>query len=281
MGKTAILSDSTCDLSPELIDRYGITINPLYAVLDGKQYRDGLEIDPDGIYGFVAKNGRLPKTAASSVGDHEEFFRPFLERGDEIVYFTISSQMSVNYNNAVTAADGNPKIHIIDSENLSTGVGLQVLRAAELAAEGKTADEICDEITEMRPRVDTSFIIDTVDYLYKGGRCSAIAALGANMLKLHPCIEVKNGAMGVGKKYRGKMRDVLQTYARARLSDIDSVDKHRVFITHSGCPQENIDAVYDVVSSVADFDEIAVTRAGCTVSCHCGPGTLGVLFVRK
>lgn len=281
MPKVAVLSDSTCDLSKDLLEKYSIGINPLYTVLDDKQYRDMLEITPDEIYAYVAKNGRLPKTAASSIGDHIDFFRPYVEQGMEIVYFTISGQMSVNFNNARIAAEEFENVYVIDSENLSTGIGLQVLRAAELAAQGKSAKEIYEEILAMRARVDASFIVETVDYLYKGGRCSAVAALGANLLKLRPCIEVKAGAMGVGKKYRGKMTDVLQQYAKARLADIDNIEPDRIFITHSGCDEKTIQAVYDVVAQTGHFKEILITRAGCTISVHCGPGTLGVLFVHK
>ena len=281
MPKVAVLSDSTCDLSKELLKKYSIGINPLYTVLDDKQYRDMKEITPDEVYAYVAKNGKLPKTAAASIGDHIDFFRPYAEQGMEIVYFTISGQMSVNFNNARIAAEEFENVYVIDSENLSTGIGLQVLRAAELAAQGKSAKEIYEEILAMRARVDTSFIVETVDYLYKGGRCSAVAALGANLLKLRPCIEVKSGAMGLGKKYRGKMTDVLQQYAKARLADIDNIEPDRIFITHSGCDEKTIQAVYDVVAQTGHFKEILITRAGCTVSVHCGPGTLGVLFVHK
>lgn len=281
MPKVAVLSDSTCDLSKDLLEKYSIGINPLYTVLDDKQYRDMKEITPDEVYAYVAKNGKLPKTAAASIGDHIDFFRPYAEQGMEIVYFTISGQMSVNFNNARIAAEEFENVYVIDSENLSTGIGLQVLRAAELAAQGKSAKEIYEEILAMRARVDTSFIVETVDYLYKGGRCSAVAALGANLLKLRPCIEVKSGAMGLGKKYRGKMTDVLQQYAKARLADIDNIEPDRMFITHSGCDEKTIQAVYDVVAQTGHFKEILITRAGCTVSVHCGPGTLGVLFVHK
>lgn len=280
MGKVAILSDSTCDLSPELVEKYGVTVVPLYVVLDGKPYKDGLEITPDRVYGYVAEKGVLPKTSAISVSDHEELFRPFAEAGREVVYFTISQSMSATYANAVMAAKEFPGVRVIDSANLSTGIGLQVLRAAELARAGKSANEICEYIEEMKRRVDTSFVIDTVDYLYKGGRCSGLAALGANMLKLHPLIEVKDGAMEPGRKFRGRMDKVLPEYVEWRLSS-GEFETDRIFITHSGCPEESIAAVKSVVEKAGNFKEILVTRAGCTVSVHCGYGTLGVLFVRK
>ena len=281
MRKVAILSDSTCDLSKELIEKYSIGILPLYTVLDDKQFKDTFEITPDEVYDYVAKSGKLPRTAAASIGDHIDFFRTYAEQGLEIVYFTISSSMSANNNNARLAAEEFENIYIVDSENLSTGIGLQVLKAAELADEGKSAKEIYDCICDMRSRVDASFVVDTLDYLHKGGRCSSVAALGANLLKLHPCIEVKDGKMDVGKKYRGKMIDIMTDYVKARLADIDNVDLDRIFITHSGCDEKVIKAVYDVVSNIAPFKEILITRAGCTISVHCGAGTLGVLFVHK
>lgn len=281
MRKVAILSDSTCDLSAELIKKYSIGILPLYTVLDDKQYRDILEITPDEIYDYVAKNGKLPHTAAASIGDHIDFFRPYAEQGLEIIYFTISATMSANNNNARLAAEDFENVYIVDSQNLSTGIGLQVLRAAELADEGKSAKEIYDAICDMQSRVDASFVVDTLEHLHKGGRCSAVAAMGANLLKLHPCIEVKEGKMGVGKKYRGRMFDVIQEYAKARLANIDDIELDRIFITHSGCDEKTIQAVYDIVKAAAPFKEILITRAGCTVSVHCGPGTLGVLFVHK
>ncbi len=281
MRKVAILSDSTCDLSKELVEKHSIGILPLYTVLDDKQYKDTFEITPDEVYDYVAKSGKLPHTAAASIGDHIDFFRTYAEQGLEIVYFTISSSMSANNNNARLAAEEFENIYIVDSENLSTGIGLQVLKAAELADEGKSAKEIFDYVCEMRSRVDSSFVVDTLDYLHKGGRCSSVAALGANLLKLHPCIEVKEGKMDVGKKYRGRMIDIMTDYVKARLADIDNVDLDRIFITHSGCDEKVIKAVYDVVSSIAPFKEILITRAGCTISVHCGAGTLGVLFVHK
>lgn len=281
MRKVAILSDSTCDLSAELIEKYSVGILPLYTVLDDKQYKDSVEIKPDDVYDYVSKTGKLPRTAAASIGDHIDFFSQYAKQGLEIVYFTISSQMSANNNNARLAAEEFENIYIIDSENLSTGVGLQILRAAELADEGKNAKEIYDYICDMRSRVDASFIVDTLDYLHKGGRCSSVAALGANLLKLHPCIEVKDGKMDVGKKYRGRMIDIMTDYVKARLADIDNVDLDRIFITHSGCDEKIIKAVYDTVANSAPFKEILITRAGCTISVHCGAGTLGVLFVHK
>lgn len=282
MSNIAILSDSTCDLSQELLQKYSVTINPLYVNLGDRQYRDSVDITPQDIYDYVSRTGALPKTAAPSIGDHIEFLRPFVEAGKEIIYFTISSTMSANNNNARLAAEEfDAEIYVVDSENLSVGIGLQIIKAAELANEGRSAKEIYEYILEMRSRVDASFVLDRLDYLHKGGRCSGVAALGANLLKLHPCIEVKNGKMEVGKKYRGKTAEILKAYAADRLKDIDDIDLDRIFITDSGCSKEIIDGVYDVVSKAAHFKEILFTQAGCTITGHCGDNCLGVLFVHK
>lgn len=283
MSKNIIITaDSTADLSPELYAQYGVRVAPLYATLDDTSYRDGVDIGPDDIYAFYAQNKRLPKTAAASMPDYEDFFKEILEKEDaEIIHFNISSSMSVSHNNARMAAEELEGVYVIDSQNLSTGTGLLVLKACDLAKQGLSAPEIVEQIEGLRPFVDASFVVDTLEFLHKGGRCTALAALGANLLKLKPCIEVKGGVMGVGKKYRGRMIDVLQEYAAARLSDITDVQFDRVFITHSGCDQKIIDAVAEKVKSLAPFKEVLVTRAGCTISTHCGPGTLGVLFVRK
>ena len=279
--KVIITSDSTCDLSKELLENYGIVINPLTIILGAQDYRDGVDVTPDDIYDFVAKTGQLPKTAAANITEYEDFFRPYVEQGYQIVHFTISSQMSGSFHNSELAAATFPEVYAVDSQNLSTGIGLLVLRAAELAREGLSAKEIYEQICALRDKVDVSFVVDTLEYLYKGGRCSSVAKLGANLLQLKPCIEVKKGAMGVGKKYRGKIADVVPAYIAQRLHDPDDIDTHRVFVTHSGCPKEMEDKAVAKVKELMHFDEILVTRAGCSVSTHCGPNTLGVLFIRK
>lgn len=281
-NKIIITSDSTADLSPELYEKFGVKVLPLYSILDDNQYRDGVDITPDEIYAFVEKNKRLPKTAAASMPDYTDFFTAV--RGDsdaDIIHFNISSSLSVTHNNARMAAEEVGGVYVIDSQNLSTGTGLLVLKACDLVQQGLSTAEIVDTINDLRSYVDASFVVDTLEFLHKGGRCTALAALGANLLKLKPCIEVKAGAMGVGKKYRGRMADVLQEYAATRLDDLNDIQLDRVFVTHSGCDQSVIDAVVAKVNSLAPFKEVLVTRAGCTVSTHCGPGTLGVLFIRK
>lgn len=279
--KVMISCDSTCDLSPELRERFSIQLNPLYIVMDDRTLHDGVDVVPQDVFDFYRATGRLAKTTASNMQDFMDFFRPMVEAGYAVVHFDISASMSATYNNARLAAAEFPDVYVIDSKNLSTGAGLQVLYAADLADQGMDARSIASEIAVMREKVDASFIVDTLEYLHKGGRCSSVAALGANLLKLKPCIEVKNGSMGVGKKYRGKLEDVLLEYTANRLADLDDIDLNRVFVTHTVSDPGIVQKVVEKIRSIASFKEIFVTDAGCSVSVHCGPNTLGVLFVRK
>ena len=279
--KIIITSDSTTDLSPELIERYGIKTLSMGITLGDKMYRDGVDITPEDIYEHQRKYDELPKTTATNVEECSEFFKPFVDEGYSIVHFTISSEMSSTYNNACIAADDFENVYIVDTRNLSTGGGLLMLAACDMVKEGKSAEYIAKECRTLASRVDASFVIDSLEYLYKGGRCSAVSVLGANLLKLKPCIEVKNGVMGVGKKYRGKYSEVLKQYANDRLQNVDDLVDTRVFVTHAGCQPEVVDSIVDLVKSKGIFKEVFVTRAGCTVSSHCGANTLGVLFIRK
>lgn len=277
----AITSDSTTDLGKELIEKYNIAILPLGVTLGDKNYLDGLDITPDDIYAHHAKTGELPKTSAANLGDCLDFFQKFVDDGKAVIHFTISSEMSSTYNNARMAAENFENVYVVDSKNLSTGGGLLVLAAAEMAEKGMPAQEIYDEIQKLVPCVDASFVIDNLEYLHKGGRCSAVAVFGANLLKLKPCIEVKNGSMGVGKKYRGKFSDVVITYTDERIGDASDIVLDHVFVTHAGCDMDIVNSVVDEVKKLANFKEVHITRAGCTVSAHCGADTLGVLFIRK
>lgn len=279
--KVVITCDSTCDLSEELVSKYKIQVNPLYIVMNDRPMKDGIEVTPQDIYDYADATGQLAGTAAPSVGDYADFFNPILAEDCAIVHFTISASMSAAYNNARLAASQFENVYIIDSKNLSTGSGLLVLKACEMAAAGIQAPDIAAGVNRLAEHVDASFVLDTLKYMHKGGRCSAVAALGANLLKLKPCIEVKNGSMGVGKKYRGKLGDVFCSYVEDRLADKSDLDTSRIFITHSGCDDATVERVLQKVKAMADFDEIIITRAGCTISVHCGPATLGVLFIRK
>lgn len=276
-----IISDSTCDLSPELIQRYDIDILPLHIILGEKDYTDGQGITPDEIYRWSDEHRTTPKTAAITIEDALATLRPYADEGREVVCFAISSSMSSTYNvMCVAAAQTNPDlIHVIDSKNLSSGVGLQVIAAAEMARQGASAAEIVEKIQADRDLVRASFVVDTLTYLHRGGRCSSVAALMGGALKLHPRIGVAEGKMSAGKKYRGRMDRVIRDYVSDMEADLMQARKNHVFITHSGCDPETIAAVRDMLEHLHHFDEIHVTRAGGVISSHCGPGTLGVLFI--
>ncbi len=277
-----ILSDSTCDLSKELVQRYNIGIIPLYVRLGDEEYLDGVNITPEQIYKWSDEHGETPKTAAASIEDISKFLDP--AGSDEYIVFTISSSMSVNFNNVRLAAQElgmSDRVHVIDSANLSTGVGLLVVYAAELAKEGKAAKEIVEEIENTRDKVRASFVIDTLVYLHRGGRCSGLAAFFGTTLKIHPRIAVTDGAMHPEKKYRGSSRRYVLDYVKDMEADLENARPERVFITHSGCDREVVEAVREYLSGLGVFKEILETRAGSVVSSHCGPGTLGVLFISK
>ena len=279
--KIVISSDSTCDLSKELIERYQIRIIPMGVSLGDKLYRDGFNITPDDIYAHHAKTGQLPKTSAINMAESAEYFAELTKDGSAVIHFTISASLSATYNNARVAAEDFEDVYVVDSKNLSTGNGLLVIAAAEMAKQGLDAKEIAERAGTLADCVDASFVVDNLEYLAKGGRCSAVAAFGANLLQLKPCINVRFGAMGVGKKYRGKFEKVLPGYVAERLADKDDIDLDRVFVTHAGCDPKIVDAVVAAVKNTLPFKEVLVTRAGCTISSHCGANTLGVLFVRK
>lgn len=276
-----VTSDSTCDLSPELIEQYQIVISPLYVVLDGKSYKDTIEITPDKVYEYVERTKKVGSTAALNVSDYLSFFRENLQGYDAIIHFTISSEMSSCYQNACIAAEEFQNVYVIDSRNLSTGIGHLVLDAAEMAAEGKDPKEIVDILNERKKKLDVSFVIDTLKYLALGGRCSSVVALGANLLNLKPTIIVKDGKMVVGKKYRMSLDRALLRYVIDQLGDLDTVDTRRIFVTDSGISDERWQSVEKLLKETLPFEKIYHTRAGCTVSNHCGPNTLGILFYRK
>ena len=277
-----VSADSTCDLSPQLLEQYGITTLPLYVIYDGVEYKDGVDLTPDQLYEKVRQGGKLGSTAAINVDDYLAFFSRMRESCDTLIHFTISSEMSSCCQNARIAAQEVGGVYVIDSRNLSTGIGLQILRACELAQKGMAAEVIVSAITAMADKVDATFVPDNLEYLKMGGRCSAVTALSASLLRIHPCIQVRDGKMGVGKKYTGGHEAVLMKYIKDRLSKLEEVDLSRVFITHSGMSDPAlVDKVKDAVLAIAPFEDVQVTRAGCTVSMHCGPNTLGVLFCKK
>ena len=279
-----IISDSTSDLSKELIDKYDIDIIPLHILLGDKEYRDGVDITPQDIYKWADENKTTPKTSAVSIEDTVNVFKKYIDNGDEIITFAISEDMSTTANVMRLAAEelsATDKIHVIDSANLSTGIGHLVVEAAVLAKEGKSAEDIIDYIEELKGKVRASFVVDTLVYLYRGGRCSGLAAMAGSVLKLHPKIEVTDGKMHPGKKYRGKINSVVMSYVKDMEEELLKAKKDRVFITHSGCDSALVEEVRHYLSQLNVFDNIYETRAGGVISSHCGPGTLGVLYVEK
>ena len=276
-----ILSDSTCDLSSELLAQNDITLVPLTVIKGDEQFKDGVTITPADIFAHVAAGGALCSTAANSIGEYADQFAQYADQYDGIIQITIGSGFSACYQNACLAAEDFPNVRVIDSQNLSTGQGLVVLKACELAKTATDLDALAQELRSFTGKVEASFLVDKLDYLVKGGRCSSAAALGANLLNLKPCIEVKDGKMVVVKKYRGKYDKCLAGYVKDRLADRDDLDLGTLFVTQTVVSDACYDAVMAAVKEHGNFENTYETVAGCTVSCHCGPGTLGVLFVRK
>ena len=276
-----IISDSTCDLSSELIRQHDIAITPLIVMKGDEEFRDGTTITPAEIFAHVAAGGNLCSTAALSLGIYQEEFAKYAGKYDGVIHISLGSGFSSSYQNACLAAEEFDNVRVIDSQNLSTGQGLVVLKACELAKTATNLDEIKSSLDAFTEKVEASFLVDKLDYLVKGGRCSSAAALGANLLNLKPCIEVKNGKMAVVKKYRGNYAKCLTNYVKDRLADREDLDNGILFVTKTVVTDECYAAVIDAVNTCGKFDAVYETNAGCTVSCHCGPGTLGVLFVRK
>ena len=279
--KIKILSDSTCDLSAELLDKYDITLVPLTIIKAGEAFSDGVTITPAEIFAHVAAGGDLCSTTAMNMGEYMEYFEKFASEYDGVLHINIGSGFSSSYQNACLAAEEFDNVRVVDSMNLSTGQGLVVLKACELAQICKSIDELHDQVQAFTSRVEASFLLDQLQYMVKGGRCSSAAALGANLLNLKPCIEVKEGKMSVVKKYRGNYAKCLAAYVKDRLSGRDDLDRDTLFVTNTPVSDACMESVKEAVDAYADFENIYWTQAGCTVSCHCGPGTLGVLFVRK
>ena len=279
-----IISDSTSDLGEELLKKYDISILPLHVTMGENEYRDGVDITPDELYAWADANKTTPKTSAASIVEAIHIFQEYGGDNNEIICFSISESMSTTANvmrMAACEADMEERVHVINSENLSTGVGLLVIEAAIMAKQGKSAQEIVEAIEALKPMVRASFVVDTLTYLHRGGRCSSVAALAGGALKLHPRIAVEGGKMDAGKKYRGKMNSVILSYVKDMEEELKNAKKDRVFITHSGCDEAIISVVREYLEGLGRFEEILVTRAGSVISSHCGPGTLGVLFIAQ
>lgn len=275
-----ILTDSCSDLSRELIQRFDIAVIPLSVFIAGKTYLDGVDITIEELFDLVNHTGQLPKTSAPSVANFVDFFSQFEE---EMIYISIGAKLSATYQSAMLAAESltDRKIFIIDSANLSTGIGLLVCKAAELRDRGLSADEIVRQVMETVGKVRTSFVVDTLDYLYMGGRCSALQNIVGSLLKIRPVIEVRqDGTLGVKEKLRGTRKRALEALLEDFKNNLPGIDLHRVFITHSGCES---DAIYlrDRLNQLAAIEEICITRAGATIASHCGPNTIGILYLTQ
>ena len=276
-----VTADSTCDLSPALLQEYDITLAPLTIVKGDQDFLDGVTITPADIFAHVAAGGSLCSTAAVSIGEYTSLFRRFSGAYDAVIHVTISAEFSACYQNACLAAQEFPNVRVIDSRNLSTGHGHVVLEACRRAKTAASLDQLCQELQELTGRVESSFLLSRLDYMVKGGRCSSVAALGANLLGLKPCIEVRDGKMQVVKKYRGPYAKCLANYVKDRLDGRPELRRDRLFITYTPVEPDCLAAVREAVDRYGHFREVFETSAGCTVSCHCGPGTLGVLFIRQ
>lgn len=276
--KIAITCDSVCDLSQELIKQNNISILPISIILGDETFSDGVNINSQKIFDYVAKNKQLPKTSAINEFQYAEFFKEHLDGVDALIHFTISSDMSSCFNNAKKAASTLKNVYVIDSRNLSTGVGLQVLYACKLRDKGEKPENIVKKVEARKQFVQASFVVERLDYLYKGGRCSALQLLGANLLKIRPSIIVKNGKMDVHKKYRGKMKDVVKDYIKDTLNEFNTYDKSICFITYSSATEDMVEAAKSTLKEFANFENVYITTAGATVTSHCGENTLGILY---
>ncbi len=276
-----IISDSTCDLSPAQLQEHDIALARLTVIKGGEPFVDGKTITPADIFAHVANGGDLCSTTANNMSDYQAIFEEFAPKYDGVILITIGSGFSSCYQNACLAAEDYPNVRVIDSMNLSTGQGHVVLEACRLAKTCQSLDEIAEKLNAFTPRVEASFLLDQLKYMVKGGRCSSAAALGANLLNLKPCIEVRDGKMSVVKKYRGNYAKCLANYVKDRLADREDIIREELFITYTPVTDECLSAVKAAVEEHGHFNTVYETTAGCTVSCHCGPATLGVLFIRK
>lgn len=282
---SVILSaDRTCDLPEAVIAEYGIHTRPYHIFVDGAEYLDGIDITPEEIYRVYYEKKLLPKTSAVNVGEYLEYFTPFVESGHEVVHFNLGSKLSSSYQNALLAAEELGNVYVIDGRNLSSGVGLQVMDAGEMLRTGKSAAEVQAYFDAYHQRYHGSFVVDQLEFLRAGGRCSALAAFSAGLLNIHPGIEVNNtcGGMTVGKKYRGSFEKVMAKYIKDKLLQYDDICTDKIFITDSGGLDDDFrDAMERVILETIPFEKVYRSTASCTIASHCGPKTMGILFATK
>ncbi len=282
--KIVLCADSTCDLGEALLKQYNVQIIPYHISLEDKDYLDSVTITTGELYQAYYDRKVLPKTAAINIGDFQDFWKPFLDEGCEVIHINLGSAISSTYRNAILAAEEVEGVYPVDSQNLSTGMGHVVIEAAKLIEKGLEAKEIAEKLKEITTRVHSSFILDTLEFMHAGGRCSTIAALGANLLKLKPCIVVDNlngSKMGVGKKYRGELGGALVSYTKDQLNKYSDIITDKIFITHTDIDPKYVDLVRKTIEETMHFDNIYETSASCTIGSHCGPATLGILFMTE
>jgi len=277
--KIKIVADSTCDLNAELLERYRIEVIPLNVNLGDQSYFDGVDIHTPDLFEYYKRTGKLPTTSAPTPSYYEDFYKKWTDEGYEVVHFSISAELTVTPNIARMAAEKFANVYPVDSRNVSCGMGILAIKAAELRDEGLSAEEIAKKVEGMTDKVRTTCVISTLLYMYKGGRCTGIQALGANLLNLKPCIDVKDGKMGVSKKYRGNLETVLCHMAEDKLKDAEQVDLSRVILISYDVDSTMIDAVKAKILEYQNFKEILTNTCGCSVSVHCGPGTLGIIYM--
>lgn len=279
-----ITADSTCDLPQELIDKYDIKIIPLSILLGEKVYHDGVDIKPSDIYDFVEKTGELPKTAAVTPSEYHEVFKRFADDGKKIVHIGFSSALSSSYQNACVAAEEFERVYCVDSKNLCTAMGLLVLKACDYREKGMDAKRIADKVNRLVPKVSTTFVLDGLEYLHKGGRCSSVAKFGANVLGIKPSIAVdtQTGRLDMARKYRGKTELVYKQYITDRINEIKRIQPDRVVIANSGgVPADTIAFAKGMLEGRDKFEQVILADAGCTISSHCGPKTLAIFYIKK
>ena len=280
--RVKITADSTCDLPPEIVEKYNIGLTPLYIIMDDKQYKDRIEITVNDIFDYVNSGKGITRSNAINISEYQEYFTDWLKECDAIVHINLCGQLSACNQSAVIAAEDFDNVYVVDSQNLSTGSGHVVLDAAIMAEKGMAPEEIVAELEKLIPKVDASFVIGTLKFLHLGGRCSGLAKLGANLLKLNPCIEIVDGKMEVGKKYRGAFNKIILQYVEDRLTGDYEIDPKRIFVTYPPTMSEELIAtIVEKIKSIKEFDEILCSEAGCVISNHCGPVCVGILYYRK
>lgn len=283
MNKIILSADSICDLNQELTETLKVNTTPYTIIIDKEMYKDNVDITPSDIYKFYSENKILPKTTSINIGEYYNYFKPWIDDGYEVIHITLGSVLTSSYNNCTIASNELEGVYTIDSQNLSVGTGLLVVKAAELIKEGLTASEIVKELEKHRDKIHMSFILNTLEFLHAGGRCSRISSLGANVLRIKPVINVDNvsGAMSLGSKYRGSLDKSIVRYIKDKLSSYDNINTDRIFIVHSGIDDSYIELAKNTISEILNFKEIHITTASCTISSHCGPNTLGIAFETK